>query len=54
MSVKQAAKLEKLAKEDMEQRKKDFVGALQAGKDDSYDTWLAKEQKEARIIEENL
>lgn len=54
MTTKQAFELEKLAKEDMKKRTITLAKELASDRDSSYERWLAKEQKEARIIEENL
>lgn len=54
MTTKQASQLEKLAKEDMKKRTISLAGLLKEGKDGQYERWLLREQKEARIIEENL
>ena len=44
----------KEAKADMEKRKVDLSALLKKGEDVSYEKWLSKEQKEARIVEANL
>ena len=54
MTTKQASELEKLAKEDMKERTMTLAKELGSARDVSYERWLAREQKEARIIEENL
>lgn len=54
MITKKGAQLEKLAKEDMKDRAIALGKELKNGSDSSYERWLAKEQREARIIEDNL
>lgn len=54
MTTKQAAKLERFAKNDLKQRMSSLASELKQGKDVSYEKWLSQKQKEARIIEENL
>jgi hypothetical protein len=54
MTTKQATQLEKVSKDDMKKRMSELSVDLNGSKDVVYERWLNKEQKEARIIENNL
>jgi len=54
MTPRQAEQLEKNAKQDLVCRKSGMYKLLAKGVDTKYEKWLAKEQKEARIVEDNL
>ena len=54
MTTEQASKLEKKAREDFEARSSAMGKLLAEGKDARYERWLAGQQAEARIIEDNL
>jgi len=54
MTPSQAAHLEKTGRQDLSCRKTEMYKLLNEGKDMRYERWLAKEQQEARLIEENL
>ena len=54
MTIGQAAKLEKFAKDDLKQRMSSFHSEMKAGEDATYEKWLSREQRDARIIEKHL